>query len=175
MGAGVHRVPRHLAQDVARQRIEHRERFDGLVEQLDPNRLALGLGREDVDDVASHAEGALAEIDFVARVLHVGQTPQQLALIENLATHEMQHHRKVSLRITEAIDRRDRCDNDGIGPLEQCLGCREAHLFDVLVDRGILLDEGVARGYVGFGLVVVVIRDEILDRVVGKKLAKLTV
>jgi hypothetical protein len=31
------------------------------------------------------------------------------------------------------------------------LVAREAHLLDVLVDRGVLLDIGVARGHVGFG------------------------
>ncbi len=50
---------------------------------------------------------------------------------------------------------------------------RKAHLLDVLVDRGILLDEEVARWDVGLGLVVVVIGDEVLDRVLRKELAEL--
>jgi hypothetical protein len=45
-----------------------------------------------------------------------------------------------------------------------------AHAVDLLVDRGILLDIGVGARDIGFGLVVIVIADEIFDRVVRKKL-----
>jgi hypothetical protein len=47
---------------------------------------------------------------------------------------------------------------------------RVAHAVDLLVDRGILLDIGVGARHIGFRLVVVVVGDEIFDRVVGKKL-----
>ena len=60
-------------------------------------------------------------------------------------------------------------------PLEQRLGRRQAHLLDVLVDRGVLLDVGVGGRHVGFGLVVVVVRDEVLDRVVREELPELAV
>ena len=50
-----------------------------------------------------------------------------------------------------------------------------AHLVDLVVDGGILLDVGVGAGHVGFGLVVVVVGDEKLDGVVRKELAKLCV
>ena len=49
------------------------------------------------------------------------------------------------------------------------------HLVDLLVDRGVLLDEGVGLRKVGFGLVVVVIGDEVLDRVVGEEILELGV
>ncbi len=48
-----------------------------------------------------------------------------------------------------------------------------AQALDLLVDRGVFLDVGVGRGDVRFGLIVVEVRDEILDRVVGKKVAEL--
>ena len=60
-------------------------------------------------------------------------------------------------------------------PLEQRLGRREPHLLDVLVDRGVLLDVGVGRRHVGLGLVVVVVGDEVLDRVVREELPELAV
>ena len=50
-----------------------------------------------------------------------------------------------------------------------------AHAVDLLVDGGVLLDVGVRAGNVGLGLVVVVVGDEILDRVVGKKALHLPV
>jgi hypothetical protein len=45
--------------------------------------------------------------------------------------------------------------------------------FDLVVDRGVFLDVGVGLGDVGLGLVVVVVRDEVLDGVVGQQFSKL--
>ncbi len=50
-----------------------------------------------------------------------------------------------------------------------------AHAIDLFVDRAFLLDIGVGAGHIGFGLVVIVIRDEILDRIVGKKAPELAI
>ena len=50
-----------------------------------------------------------------------------------------------------------------------------AHAVDLLVDGGFLLDIGVGARHVGFGLVIVVIGDEILDGVVGKEASELAV
>ena len=52
---------------------------------------------------------------------------------------------------------------------------RVAHAVDLLVPRGVLLDVGVGAGDVGFGLVVVVVADEILDRVVREEALELAV
>src|SRR3546814_1452302 len=48
-------------------------------------------------------------------------------------------------------------------------------LLDVFVDRTVLVDEGVGARDVGLRLVVVVVRDEILDRIVREKLLELAV
>jgi hypothetical protein len=171
----VDRQPRHLAQHLAGQRVEETERLDLVVEQFDPHGLALGFGREDVDHVAAHAVGALRQVEFVARVLHVGEAAQQLALVDAVAANQVQHHAQVRVGVTEAVDRRDRGDDDRVRPLEQRLGRREPHLLDVLVHRGVLLDERVGRRHVRLGLVVVVVADEVLDRVVREELLELAV
>ncbi len=49
------------------------------------------------------------------------------------------------------------------------------HAVDLLVDRGFLLDIGVGARNVGLRLVVIVIADEIFDRVVGKEAPELAV
>ncbi len=54
-------------------------------------------------------------------------------------------------------------------------GRRVAHPVDLLVDRGFLLDVGVRPGHVGLRLVVVVVGDEILDRVVREEGLELAV
>jgi len=49
------------------------------------------------------------------------------------------------------------------------------HAVDLVVDDRVLLDVGIARRDVRFGLVVVVVADEVLDGVVGKELSHLAV
>ena len=57
--------------------------------------------------------------------------------------------------------------------VEQPGGRRVAKTIDLVVDRRVLLDVGVARRDVGLGLVVVVVADEVLDPVVREELAHL--
>ena len=51
----------------------------------------------------------------------------------------------------------------------------QTQFLNLVVDAQILLNVGVRHGNVGFGLIVVVIRNEILNRVVREKLFKLAV
>ena len=70
------------------------------------------------------------------------------------------------MQLTEA-------DDDGVAPLEQRPRRGEPQLVQLLVDGRFLLDVQVAGRDVGLGLVVVVIGDEILDRIAGKELLEL--
>ena len=54
-------------------------------------------------------------------------------------------------------------------------GRRMAHPVDRLVHRAFLLDVGVRAGDIGLGLVIIVIGDEILDRIVGEEALELAV
>jgi hypothetical protein len=50
-----------------------------------------------------------------------------------------------------------------------------AQPVDLVVDRGVLIDIGIGLFDVGFGLVVIVIGDEVLDGIVGEQLLELLV
>ncbi len=69
------RSARYLSRDFPGQRIEITQRLDFLVEQLDAHGFTLGFRRKNVDDVAAHAVGALAQVHGIACVLQLGQTP----------------------------------------------------------------------------------------------------
>ena len=88
---------------------------------------------------------------------------------------EHEGHRRVGLDRADAVDARHRRHDDHVVALEQRARRRVAHAVDLLVDRGSLLDIGVGARDVGLRLVVVVIGDEILDRVVGKEAPELAV
>ena len=62
-----------------------------------------------------------------------------------------------------------------IAPLEQRARGRQPQLVQLIVDGRFLLDVNVAGGNVGFRLVIVVIRDEILDGVVREKALELVI
>ena len=161
--------------DLAGERIEEGKGLDLVVEELDAHRIALRLRRVDVDDLATHAVGAPVQLDLVAVVLQLGEAPQDEALIHDVAPHQVQHHRVVGLGLPQPVDRGHGRDDERVVALEQRLRGGEAHLLDVLVDRGVLLDVGVRRGDIGLRLVVVVVRDEVLHRVVGEELPHLAV
>jgi hypothetical protein len=76
--------------------------------------------------------------------LHRHQARDDVALRHLLALAQVQDHAVVLGRVADAVDRRHRGDDHHVAPLHQRLGRRQAHLLDVLVDRGILLDVEVA-------------------------------
>ena len=83
--------------------------------------------------------------------------------VDGLAPYQVQDHSVVGNRIAETVDGRYGGHDDAVAVLEQGLCRRQSHLLDVVVDRRVLLDVGVRRRYIGFRLVVVVVRDEVLD------------
>ena len=72
-----------------------------------------------------------------------------------------------------AVDAADRGDDDHVAACEQGRRGGVAQAVDLVVDRRVLLDEGVARRDVRLGLVVVVVADEVLDPIVREELAHL--
>ena len=100
---------------------------------------------------------------------------QKLALIQPVADGHLEGHRRVGLDRADTVDAGDRGDDDDVVALQQGAGGGVAHAVDLLVDRGLLLDEGVRARHVGFRLVVVVVGDEILDGVVGEEGLELAV
>ena len=57
-----------------------------------------------VDHVAAHAEGAAAEVELVALVLHRDQAREDVALRHLLALAQVQDHAVVLDRIADAVD-----------------------------------------------------------------------
>ena len=92
-----------------------------------------------------------------------------------LAFFEEQQHAVVGFGRAEAVDAGDGADDDGVAAFEEGAGGGEAELVELLVDGGFFLDVEVAGGDVGFGLVVVVVGDEVFDGVAGEELFELVV
>ncbi len=116
-----------------------------------------------------------AEIAFGALVEDLDQLADDLLALDLLSLLQEQQHAVVGLGRTQAVDAAHRSHDDAVAPLEQRLGCRKPQLIELVVDRRFLLDVDVAGGNVRLGLVIVVIGDEVFDRVVREKRLELVI
>ena len=157
------------------ERVELVDRFDLVAEQRHPPGAVLVVGGENLDHVAAHPERAAEEVAGRALVLQRHQVGDQRPLVDAVALLDREGHRRIGLDRADAVDARHRGHDDDVVALEQRARRRVAHAVDLLVDRGFLLDIGVGARDVGLGLVVVVVADEILDRVVGEERPELAV
>ena len=148
------------------------ERLDLVAEHLDADGELL-VDRDDLDRVAAHPEVAAREVDVVALVLHRDELADEPVAVDPLADLQRHHRVEVLLGRAEAVDAGDRRDHDDVAPAQQRVRGGVPQPLDLGVDRGVLLDEGVGLRHVGLGLVVVVVRDEVLDGVVRHELAEL--
>ncbi len=164
-----------LLQLHAAQGVDLGDGVDGVAPELDAYGALVVVRREDLDGVAAHPEAAAVKVDVVSLVLDLDQALQELVPPEFITLAQAYLHLLVRLGRADAVDARDRGDDDGVAPGQKAPGGGVAELVDLVVDRGVLFDEGVGGGDVGFRLVVIVVGDEVLDRVVGEELLELAV
>ena len=162
------------AEQLAGQRVELGDPLDDVAEELDPDERLLRR-RLELERVAADAEPGAAHRLVVALVLEVDQVAQHGVAPVLAADAQLEDRRAVVDRRAEAVDARDRGDDDHVAALEQGVGRGVAEPVDLVVARRVLLDVGVAAGQVRLGLVVVEVADEVLDRVLGEELAELGV
>ena len=142
---------------------------DFVAEELDAYGLVDFVGREDLDDIATNAKGPTVKVDVVALVMHGDESPDQDVAIERFAHGDGRDHAVVGLGRADAVDAGDAGHDDHVSPTEQRVRGRMAHAVDLVVDRRVLLDVRIGARYVGLGLVVVVVGDEIFDGIAGKE------
>jgi hypothetical protein len=161
--------PVHLAGED----VDLRDAFDLVAEPLDPEG-PLGLRRRHhLEDVAAYPEGATPEGEVVALVMDPDQAAHHLVPVAAHAGTQRDAQIAVVLGRAEAEDARHAGDDDHVAALEQRRGGAVAQFVDLVVDRRVLLDVGVGGRQVGLGLVVVVIRHKVLDRVVREEFLEL--
>ena len=88
---------------------------------------------------------------------------------------DLKAHLLEVLRIAQAIYAGDGGDHDHIPSGEKGCRCRQPHLLDLGVDKGILFYVLVLGGDVGLRLVVIIVGDEILHPAVRKELLELVI
>ena len=156
------------------QRINRRHRYDLVAPKLDPVSLFL-ITREEFDHVTAHSENAAVEIDIHAFILQFDQPLQKVITADLHSRLDKHQHPEIRIRIAEPEYARNRRYNDYIMPLEQPACRREPQPVDLVVDRRFFFDIKVGRGNICLGLVIVIVRDKIFDRIFREKCLKFLV
>jgi hypothetical protein len=163
-----------VGQHLAGERVDLADALDLVAPQADAVG-GLAVGGLHFEHIAAHAEAPALEDVVVAVVVDLHQVAQNLVAAHHLAHAQIEHDAPVILRAAQAVDARDRGDDHHVAAAEERARRGQAQAVDLLVDLRVLLDVGVGARDVRLRLVVVVVGDEVLDRVVGQKLAHLGV
>ena len=159
-------------------RIERRNTVDLVVPELD----AVGCpvkgfdSRKDIDRIAVYAKAATIELYFIIDIKGIHETAQQFIPVYPHPLFHMHHLFGKSSRVRHTIEAGDRRnDNDILPPRQQRSRCTQAEFIDLVINRQILFYISIRCRQVGFRLVVIVIRDEILDGIVREECLELAI
>ena len=162
----------------APSRIDDPDRFDFVVVEHHAVALAAEFaeGGHDVHRVAVDAERRGQQVAFGAGVERFDQFVEELLVADDVADLERDGRRMEVFGVAAAVEARNGRDDDHVPAArkERRAGL-QTHLFDLVVDRQVFFDEGIRGRQVGLRLVVVVVGDEIFDRVFGKEILELSV
>ena len=175
MARGVNGEARNFLTDAARERVKQLQAFNFVVKQFNANGQLRMFGRKHIDGVATHAKFATGEVVVVAFVLHAHQLRDHITLPHFVAGTHGHDHAVVAFGLANAVNGRHGGHHDHIASFQNAFGAAQTHLLNVLVDGAVFFNEQITLWHIGFGLVVVVVADEILHRVFRKELAKLAV
>ena len=164
-----------LLHHLARQRVDQADPLDLVSEELDPRDEPLFVRRLRLEHVAAHPERGAGELHVVPRILHLHESVEALVPVVLLAALDRQDLLLVLLGRPQSIDARDRSDHDHIVANQQIGGGRVTETVDVVVGLRVFLDVRVGLRKICLRLIIVVVRDEVVDRVVREELAKLAV
>ena len=151
--------------------MQQRDRIDFVTEKFNADRELFVYG-DDFHRVPAHPERSASERNVIAGVLHRHKPAQEFIAIQRLAHVELNHPVHILLRRTKPINAGDGGNHYGVPASEKVVGCRMPQPLHLIVDRGILLNEGIGLGDVRLRLVVIVVGHEILNGVVGQEFPK---
>ena len=163
-----------LGQQLTGERVEFRDPFHLVAEELDPDE-GLLRGRLEFQRVAADPETGARHRLVVALVLEIDEVPQDRVAPVLAADPQPQDGRAVVHRGPEAVDARHGRHDDHVAALEQRMRGGMSEPIDLVVPARVLLDVRVRAREIRLGLVVVEVADEVFDRVLREELAELGV
>ena len=159
----------NMPERVSSQRIHLCHGVDVLAEILDSEGLFVTVGRNDLKGVAADAERSAVKVNVVTLVMHFHEALHERFHGEMLPFFHGNDQFRVVLWRTETVDAGDGGHDNHVPARQESVRGGMAQLVDIVVDGRVLGDVRVGSGHVGFGLIEVVIADEVLDRVIGEE------
>ncbi len=141
----------------SRHHVDLAEPVDLVPEELHPDGGVLPVGGPDLHRVPPHPEHIALEGDVVALIADGYQLFEQVLDFNDRPHPQGHHHLAVVLRLAQAVDAGHGGHHNHVPPLKQGGGGGQAQPVDLLVDGGVLFDEGVCVGDVGLRLIVIVV------------------
>ena len=134
------------------------------------------VGEIDVDRIAFHSEGSAGEVNLVARVECFHQAAQKHVAGHSLAHAYVYHVAVEVFGVAHAVEARYRAHHYHIlAAREKRRRSGKPQLVNLVVDHQVFFYIFVYRRYIGFGLVVIIVRHEILHGVLRKEILELPV
>ena len=155
----------HLGGDFTGQRVKFADRFDLIAEKRNAPGPVFQMARPQINGFATNAEGAAGEEIIIAAILLLHQALHQHIAVNLPAGFQLHHHARIGLDRTDTINAGHRGNDHHIIAFQQRLSCGMAHAVYLFVDLRIFFDIGIGARHIGFRLIVVIIRNEILHRV----------
>ena len=141
--------------------------------EFHPDGVSVGIHRINLHRVSPYPEHIPLKGHIVALVANFHQLAQQLIPWVLLPPAQGDDHVGVVNGVAQAVNARHRGHHDHIPPLKESRRGTVPQPLDLRVDGCVLFDKGIRVGNVRLRLVVVVVGDEILHRILRKKLPEL--
>ena len=138
---------------------------DLVAEELHPDGISVGVHRIDLHRVPPDPEHIPVKGDVVALIADLHQLAQQLVPGVLLPLAQGDHHVGIVDGVPQPVDAGHRRHHDDVPPLKQGGGGAVAQALDLVVDGGVLFDEGVRVGDIGLRLIVVIVGHEVFHGV----------
>ena len=136
----------------------------------------IGISKENIYCIALNPEISAIQFYLVAGIKCINQTTKESIPDQFLSPPYLYHIGIEVLGITNTIQTRHRGNHQHIPSARKQGGSsRQSQLFNLLVDRQIFFDIGIANRQIGLRLVVVVIRNKILYGIFRKERFELAV
>ena len=161
-------------QNLARQEIETADALHLVAEETDAVAPVL-VGGMDFQHVAAHAETPACQRGVVPLVIDADQMAQHRLAPHARAFRQRAYGVAVVFRVAQPVDAGHGSHDHHVRPRKQGAGGGQAQAFDLVIDLGVFFDERIRLGNVRFGLVIVVVTDEVLHGVVRQEFLQFAV
>ena len=163
-----------LDERLATDGVDDGKLLDRVPPQLDAEGIFL-VARPDLHAITADAKCTALKAHVVPLILDVHQLHQHVVPVDGFPLSHRHHHRLVILGRAQAVNAGDAGHHDHVLAADERAGGGQAEPVDFLVDGGVLLDVDVPRRNIRLRLIIVVVADEVVDRVIGKELLELRV